>query len=90
MTHVSRRTIKDHTPLPLGTRFHVDFTFFNETSIRGFTAGLIIVEATSRYIWIFPVVTKVPIDLCLYFFNQMQQMGFLCIRCQSGEDGALV
>ena len=65
----------DTTELPVGTKFHIDFCFFNVVSIRGFTAALIIVEATSRYIWIFPSRSKrAPIDLCLYFFKQMKRL----------------
>lgn len=33
MTRVPKRKIKDHSILPLGTRFHVDFMFFNAVSI---------------------------------------------------------
>jgi hypothetical protein len=73
MTRVPKRTIQDHTLLPLGTRFHINFTFFNEESIRGFTAALIIVESTSRYIWTFPCRHKgAPID---YYVS------ILLIRC---------
>ena len=58
----------DTTELPVGTLWHLDFTFFNVTSIRGFTAVLVIVEATTRYLWFFPCRHKnAPIDLCLFF-----------------------
>jgi hypothetical protein len=92
MTRIPKRKIKDHSRLPLGTRFHVDFTFFNATPIRGFISALIIVESTSKYLWIFPCRHKgqAPADLCLYFFNQMRLQGFPCIRLRSDEDGALV
>jgi hypothetical protein len=40
MTKVPRLIIVDHTPLPLGVRFHMDFLFFNVVSIRGFTSAL--------------------------------------------------
>ena len=91
MTKIPRIVMTDHTPLPLGTRFHVDYAFFNHVSIRGFHATLIIVESTSRYLWVFPSRSKsAPIDLCLYFFNQLQRQGFPCIRMRSDEDGALI
>ena len=91
MTRVPRIKIRDPTNLPLGTRFHIDYAFFNVPSIRDFTAALLIVEWTSRYVWFFPSRSKsAPIDLCLYFFNQLQRQGYPCIRCRSDEDGALV
>ena len=46
LTKIPRIVMTDHTPLPLGTRFHVDYAFFNVVSIRGFSAALIIVEWT--------------------------------------------
>jgi hypothetical protein len=92
LTKIPRGSVlKDTTALPLGVLFHMDFCFFNIVSIRGFTAALIIVERTSRYIWFFPTRSKhAPIDLCYYFFNQMQRLGYPCIRARTDEDGALI
>eukprot|EP00956_Cyclotella_meneghiniana_P008309 scaffold11091_cov47-Cyclotella_meneghiniana.AAC.1 len=91
MTKVPRVKIKDHTVLPIGTRFHIDWAFWNVTSIRGFTATLIVVESTTRYIWTFNSRSKsAPIDICLYFFNQMKSQGYPCIRVRCDEDGGLV
>ena len=91
MTRVPRIKVTDKSQLPIGTRFHIDYAFFNVTSIRDFTAALIVVEWTSRYLWFFPSRNKsAPLDLCLYFFNQLQRQGYPCIRCRSDEDGALV
>lgn len=90
-TKIPRGSLTDRTEPPLGTRWHIDFTFFNTISRRGFSSALIIVEATSRYIWFFPCRNKkAPIDLCLFFFNQMQRQGLPVIRCRSDEDGALI
>jgi hypothetical protein len=71
LTKIPRGSVlKDTTALPLGVLFHMDFCFFNIVSIRGFTAALIIVERTSRYIWFFPTRSKhAPIDLCLFIFS---------------------
>ncbi len=81
MTRIPRGPLADPTELPVGTMFHIDYCFFNVPSIRGFTAALIIVERTSRYLWIFPSRSKrAPIDLCLYFFNQLQRQGMPVIR----------
>eukprot|EP00956_Cyclotella_meneghiniana_P013461 scaffold19493_cov42-Cyclotella_meneghiniana.AAC.2 len=53
MTKVPRVKLKDHSIVPIGVRYHVDYAFWNTESIRGFNATLIIVEATTRYIWLF-------------------------------------
>jgi hypothetical protein len=91
MTKTPRIVMTDHTFLPLGTRFHVDYTFFNHILIRGFHAALIIIESTSQYLWVFPSQSKSAlIDLCLYFFNQLQHQGFPCIQMRSDKDGALI
>jgi hypothetical protein len=76
MTKIPRGTPRDTTELPIGVMFHLDFFFFNINSCRGFNSALIIVERTSRYIWIFPTRCKsAPIDICLYFFNQLIRRG---------------
>eukprot|EP00956_Cyclotella_meneghiniana_P026795 scaffold58758_cov43-Cyclotella_meneghiniana.AAC.2 len=91
MTKVPRAKIKDHTILPIGTRFHVDRAFWNVVSIRGFSSTLIIVEAATRYIWTFNSRSKrAPIDICLYFFNQMKSQGYPCICVRCDEDGGLI
>lgn len=91
MTKVPRVKLKDHSSLPIGTRFHLDWAFWNVASIRGFTATLIVIEATTRYVWVFNSRSKsAPIDICLYFFNQLKSQGYPCIRLRCDEDGGLV
>ena len=34
MTRIPRGPLSDTTELPVGTRFHIDYCFFNEVSIR--------------------------------------------------------
>ena len=91
ITKLPRGPPRDTTELPVGVRWHLDFTFFNVESVRGFSACLIIVEATSRYIWIFPCASKsAPVDICMYFFTSLQRRGIPCSQLRSDEDGALV
>jgi hypothetical protein len=54
-TRISRGPIVDTTELPVGTRFHADFSFYSVTSIRGFKALLTITDATSRREGRFPI-----------------------------------
>jgi hypothetical protein len=66
VTRILRDTPRDTTELPIGFMFHMDFFFFNIESIRGFNSALIVIEHTSRYVWIFPTRCKnAPIDTCL-------------------------
>jgi hypothetical protein len=70
----------------------MDFCFFEIKSIRGFTAALIIVEHTTRYLWIIPTTRSKSalIDLDLYFFNQLQRQGLPCIRACTDDDRTLI
>ena len=91
LTKLRRGPPVDTTQLPVGSRFHIDFTFFNKTSLRGFTSVLVIVEATERYLWFFPCRHKsAPLDLCLFFFSSLRRQGLPVINLRSDEDGALV
>ena len=91
MTKIPRGTLRDTTELPIGVMFHVDFFFFNIISSRGFNSALIIAERTSRYVWIYPTRCKIaPIDICIYFFNQLIRRGLPCTNIRSDEDGALI
>ena len=79
------------TELPVGTRWYLGFTFFNVMSIRGFTSVLIIVEATTHYLWFFPCRHKnAPIDLCLFFFNHLKRQNLPVCSLHSDKDGALI
>ena len=81
----------DTTQLPFGVLWHLDFTFFNVASVRGLTSTLIIVEASERFVFIFPCRHKnPPIDLCLYFFSWLKQQGITVAHIQCDEDGAFI
>lgn len=86
-----RGRLEDTSKLPVGTRFHIDFTFWNKVSIRGFHASLTIVEATSRNLWFFPCRHKnPPIDLCLFFFGWLRRHGVPVLQIRCDEDGAFI
>ena len=46
--------------LPPGTLLHMDFTFINEISIRGFTAYVSVTCGTSGMSFLFPTRNKCP------------------------------
>ena len=63
-TKLRRGPLVDTSKLPIGVLWHIDFTFFNEVSVRGLASTLVIVEATERYVFLFPCRHKnPPIDL---------------------------
>ena len=78
----------DTTELPVGTRIHIDFTFFNTTSLRGFTSALMFVEATERYCWFFPTRSKrPPIELVLFFITYLRRQGLPINNIRTDEGG---
>ena len=90
-TKLSRGPPTDTKDLPVGTRWHIDFAFFNITSCRGFTSVLTIVEATTRYLWFLPCYHKIsPIDLCLFSFHHIRRQWLPVHQIRSDEDGALI
>jgi len=73
-TKIPKGPCVDTTELPVGYRWHMDFTFFNKRSIRGFIASLTIIDAASRMTFEFPCRNKQPpINICSYFFDLMMK-----------------
>jgi len=90
-TKLRRGPLVDTSKLPIGVLWHLDFTFFNEVSIRGLTSALVIVEATERYVFFFPCRHKnPPVDLCLYFFSWIRRHGLPVVNIRCDEDGAFI
>jgi hypothetical protein len=88
--HLSRGPCVDTTELPIGTRWQLDYTFWNIRSIRGFIATLSIVESTSRMKFVFNCRHKrPPIDIVRRFFSIMRRQGYPCIRMRVDEGGEL-
>jgi len=59
-----------------GQQVHMDFSFFNVISVRGMVAILSIVDAKTRYLWVFPMRSRrPPLDICWYFTEQLRRMG---------------
>ena len=89
-TKIPRGKVKDFSKTPIGTVFHMDFTFFNVISTRGFSSALALVEGTSRRLWFFPTISKnPPIDLCIYFFGWLKKGGINVQNLRCDEDGGL-
>ena len=89
-TKIPRGPCVDTTELPVGYRWHMDFTFFNKRSIRGFIASLTIIDAASRMTFEFPCRNKrPPIDICSYFFALMKKQDYACVCARMDEGGEL-
>ena len=89
-TKIPRGPCVDTTELPVGFRWHMDFTFFNTLSKRGFRSCLTAIDATSRMLYLFPCRNKrPPIDITRYLFNILRQMGYPCVTVRVDEGGEL-
>ena len=69
---------------------HIDFTFYNVTSIRGFVALLTIVDAKTHMLWVFATPNKQPpLRVILFFLDTLRREGCACRFMRTDEDGAL-
>ena len=72
-----------------GQLLHIDFSFYEITSIRGFTCVLIIVDALTRKVWAFCTPNKrPPLDIMRFFLQQMKRdkKNPQFIRCDEGGE----
>ena len=89
-TTLPQGKVKDFSKAPIGTLFHLDFTFFNVISVRDFSSALALAEGTSRRLWFFPTRSNnPPIDLCIYFFSWLKKGGINVQSLRCDEDGGL-
>ena len=74
------------TELPVGYRWHMDFTCFNKRSIRSSIASLTIIDAISRMTFEFLCSNKHPtIDIVGYFFAPIKKQELSCICARMDE-----
>jgi hypothetical protein len=87
---LSRGPVVDTMELPVGTLFHIDFTFFDKVSIRGFTSAIRFVEKTTRRKWSFPGRNKrPPLAILRYFVNHMRALGYSMAFIRVNEAGEI-
>jgi hypothetical protein len=90
MPHPSRSKATSYKLSTHGQLLHLDFSFWNITSIRGFSSLLSIIDGKDRMLWNFPTASKsAPISILEYFFNMLEKEDVVikCVRVD--EDGAL-
>ena len=67
MTTINKITTVETSNLQPGKRFHMEFAFYNITSIRGFTSMLTVVCAQTRMLWVLPTASKIA-PVCIICF----------------------
>ena len=89
-TKLPRSPCVDMTELPVGTRWHLDFSFFNTRSVCGFNASLTVIDASSRMLFEFQCRNKRPlIDIVGFFFDLQKRQGYPCVAGRVDKGGKL-
>jgi hypothetical protein len=73
-----------------GQLLHIDFSFWNLCSIRGFTSLLSAIAGKDRMLWNFPTVSKrIPLSILDYLFTMLDREGVTIENVRVDEDSAL-
>jgi len=73
-----------------GQLLHLDFSFWDQSSYRGFTSLLSIIDGKDRMLWNFPTASKrPPLTILDYFFSLLRHEGIIVKTVRVDEDGAL-
>ena len=83
MTTFPKETTVHTTNLQPGELIHMYFSFWNLTSIHGFTSMLTVVCAKTRMIWLFHTVSKIdPVRIILFVLTTInnEQHPCKCVR----------
>jgi hypothetical protein len=68
----------------------MDFAFWNISSLRGFTSMLVIIDASTRMLWLFCTASKTPpMHIIQYFFDVLDREQCSPKTIRVDEDGAL-
>ena len=71
-------------------RLHIDFSFFGETSIRGFTTALDITCGSTSYPFGFPCRAKTPpLEIVRWVISTIRTMGYTVLFIRVDEDSSL-
>ena len=90
MKQINKGKTFDTSRIMIGQLLHMDFYFWGTTSIRGFTACLLIIDARSRKQWKFLTHSKSPpLEICHWFFNQLRLSGRPIQFVQTDRGGEL-
>ena len=67
MTTINKGPTVDTSNLQTGELVHMDFSFYNVTSVCGFTSMLTVVCAKNIVLWVFPTASKIA-PVCIIRF----------------------
>ena len=67
MKTINKDTTVDTSNIQPGGLVHMEFAFYNVTSIHGFTSMLIVVSSKTIMLWVFPTVSKRAFALIIRF-----------------------
>jgi hypothetical protein len=90
MTTPPKAQVSSYKLTTCGQLLQLDFSFWNVTSICGFSSLLSVIDGKDHMLWVFPTASKGhPLDILDYIFTMLQRDGvtILCVRVD--EDGAL-
>ena len=90
MTNFSKGTKVDTSKLQPGELIHVEFSFYNVTSIHVFTSMLIVVYENTIMIGVFPTASKqAPFRIIRFILKTLNNEQHPCRCVRFDEDGAL-
>ena len=90
MTTLPKWTIVDKNNLQLEELIHMDFDFYNVTSIRGFTSMLPVVFANTRMLWLLPTESKLaPVRIISFILTTLNNEQHIWKRVRVDEYFAL-
>jgi hypothetical protein len=89
-THPPKAKSTSYMLTDRGQLLHMDFSFWSQTSSRGFTSLLSIIDGRDRMLWNFPTASKrPPLSLITYFFSLLAKENIIVKTIRVDEDGAL-
>ena len=90
MTTINKVTTVDTSNLRPGELIHMDFSFYNVTSIRGFTSMLIAVYPNNRMLWVLTVASKrAPVRIIHFIMKTLINEQHPCKRVIVDVDSVL-
>jgi hypothetical protein len=89
-THPPKAKTTSYELTTKGQLLHLDFSFWDQQSIRGFTSLLSIIDGKDHMLWNFPTASKhPPIDILQYFFAMLHKENIVIQAVRVDEDGVL-
>ncbi len=89
-SHPPKGRTLDTSTLPRGALLHIDFAFWDVTSLRGFTSMLCIIDAQTRMLWVFCTASKgPPIHIIDYLLDMLLKDNCQPSTIRVDEEGSL-